>query len=194
MKKVIKLTESDLARIVRRVIKEQEQNNIISPDMFTTLTNEASAGRLYQGFDKNEPYYYFQMQDVYKPENGQFKVNVYRPEFKEGGNSFQFALYGEMTVRFDKSGKWTTSFQPSGIQFTGLFDDLFYAEYGIEMAKIVEYLNYYAEKNPSFQAVLDKSKVDNVFNRITDQNVKALYGAMGLNVTRTTTTSNNPRG
>ena len=39
MKKIIRLTESDLTRIVKRVIKEQkEQTNILTPDKINTLS------------------------------------------------------------------------------------------------------------------------------------------------------------
>jgi hypothetical protein len=43
MKKIVKLTESDLARIVRRVIKEEEEENI--PDCSTKLQTTDEAGQ-----------------------------------------------------------------------------------------------------------------------------------------------------
>ena len=46
MKKVVRLTESDLARIVKRVVKEQEED---IPDCKTKLQTTDSAGEMIVG-------------------------------------------------------------------------------------------------------------------------------------------------
>jgi hypothetical protein len=61
MKKIIKLTESDLARIVKRVIQEQE--NEVTPQMIISMLMREAESTPQENYD--DPYDW--MQDVFSP-------------------------------------------------------------------------------------------------------------------------------
>jgi hypothetical protein len=61
MKKIVRLTESDLARIVKRVIQEQE--NEITPQMIINMLMREAESTPQEDYD--DPYDW--MQDVFSP-------------------------------------------------------------------------------------------------------------------------------
>ena len=64
MKKVIRLTESDLARIVKRVIKEQfEDEDQVTPEMIIRMLTDSAESTPQENYD--DPYDW--MQDVFSP-------------------------------------------------------------------------------------------------------------------------------
>lgn len=66
MKKVIRLTESDLARIVRRVIKEQyndEDEVEVTPEMIIKMLTDSAESTPQENYDD----LYDWMQDVFSP-------------------------------------------------------------------------------------------------------------------------------
>jgi hypothetical protein len=61
MKKIVRLTESDLARIVKRVIQEQE--NEVTPQMIISMIMREAESTPQEDYD--DPYDW--MQDVFSP-------------------------------------------------------------------------------------------------------------------------------
>jgi hypothetical protein len=61
MKKIVRLTESDLARIVKRVIQEQE--NEVTPQMIISMLMREAESTPQEDYD--DPYDW--MQDVFSP-------------------------------------------------------------------------------------------------------------------------------
>jgi hypothetical protein len=61
MKKIVRLTESDLARIVKRVIQEQE--NEVTPQMIISMLMREAESTPQENYD--DPYDW--MQDVFSP-------------------------------------------------------------------------------------------------------------------------------
>jgi predicted site-specific integrase-resolvase len=62
MKKVIRLTESDLSRIIKRVIKENEEEKVIKTitKMVTTLNPEVKNElKLFSNFNDNQKVMFF---------------------------------------------------------------------------------------------------------------------------------------
>lgn len=177
MKKVIKLTESDLARIVRRVIEEQQsvtstppskyrsakgsklyisealQNKILS----TVMTN---LGQTYQGYDNTAPYYYV-ITEAYNPEKNHINVDLFLPYFNlaKPGNTFSFTNAGVLILRLNKDFTVNQEFTPSGIQFDPKHESLFMSDdQRLNLDMVKTYLDFYKEKpeqrNTKFNQVI----------------------------------------
>ena len=81
MKKVIRLTESDLARIVRRVIKEESE---VTPDMIIDMLMKEAESTPQEDYDD----VYDWMQDVFSPvedklEDMGFDIDDLRMEYDD---------------------------------------------------------------------------------------------------------------
>ena len=68
MKKVIRLTESDLARIVRRVIKEESE---VTPEMIIDMLMKEAESTPQEDYDD----VYDWMQDVFSPVEDKLEAN-----------------------------------------------------------------------------------------------------------------------
>ena len=81
MKKVIRLTESDLARIVRRVIKEESE---VTPEMIIDMLMKEAESTPQEDYDD----VYDWMQDVFSPVEGKledmgFDIDDLRMEYDD---------------------------------------------------------------------------------------------------------------
>jgi hypothetical protein len=183
MKKVIKLTESDLTRIVRRVIKEQDQatqNNIkmqlkkIPQSVALAIYNQKT--NPYQGFDQNNPNYFF----VSSPPNefpGPIDVNFYQIFTGPQKKGFSFGYTGSATLRPSSNGVLVEGeFRPNPIspEILDNYSKMFFnSPENVNSELLIDYFNAYKQKYTNFQTVLDNMRQG--INQITDNNLKNMH-------------------
>jgi len=183
MKKVIKLTESDLARIVRRVIKEQTQQTKQSNYKKSTVIPDSVKKAIiakktapYQGYDGNKPDYFF----VSTPPTswpGTIDVSYYGVIIPPNQTGFSFGYIGKSTLRFESQGISQGEFMANPITVPGdLSQQYVTIPDNVSVDLVVEYLKAYEKIDVVFSTALDKMR--QLSNNIKDTTLKAVYSEL----------------
>lgn len=193
MKRVVKLTEQDLYRIVKRVIKEQAstedegksnyllkntpQNCAVATELKKMVKN-GQPGQ-FQGYLQSDLRYIIARWNEYGDINGQFML----PKYFKDGNYFSVGTQGGFRITSNKptdgskpcagSGLYVYYIDYSYPQMDKLEDasisqeaQLIGGNLGVDINKFVDYLKFYRTKNEGFNKVCEN--MSNNINNIQD--------------------------